>query len=104
MEYGMKQSNLNEKHTTKYRVDKTACVGCGLCAESCPQQAISLLSGYAYINQARCKRCGFCADVCPQGAIREVTPVSLPEIYDNIISLKKKADDIIARIDVLRDN
>jgi ferredoxin len=84
-------------------VRKDLCLGCGLCAESCPRQAISLQSGQPQIDQNRCNQCGLCLDVCPQGAIVELAPVSRRELQVTITGLKSKTDDIIARIERLKE-
>ena len=83
------------------RVRRNLCLGCGLCAENCPRQAISLQSGQAQIDQTRCNYCGLCLDVCPRGAIVELTPVSRRELQATVAGLKSKTDDIIARIEKL---
>lgn len=44
------------------------CVGCGTCAEACPEQCIAAGSLYE-IAQVHCLRCGRCAEVCPHDAI-----------------------------------
>jgi len=84
------------------RVRKDLCLGCGLCAETCPRQAISLQSGLARIDQNRCNHCGLCLNVCPQGAITEVTPVSERELQATVTGLKDRTENLIARIDGLR--
>lgn len=84
------------------RIRKDLCLGCGLCAESCPQQAISIISGQAEIHQIRCNQCGLCLEVCPQGAIAELVPVSEVELATTVHSLKQKADDLVRRIERLR--
>ena len=85
------------------QVRKDLCLGCGLCANSCPQQAISLLSGQAEIDRNRCNECGICLNVCPQGAIVELAPVSKSELKATITGLRSKTDGIIARIDKLKE-
>jgi Fe-S-cluster-containing hydrogenase component 2 len=82
-------------------VKKDLCFGCGLCVENCPQQAISIVSATAQINQGQCNQCRRCLDVCPQGAIIEVAPVSVPELQAIVTGLKDKAEDIVARIERL---
>jgi len=84
------------------QVRKDLCLGCGLCAESCPQQAISFQSGQAYIDQSKCNHCGLCLDVCPQGAIVELVPVSKGELEATVTALKDRTNDIIARIEKLK--
>jgi Pyruvate/2-oxoacid:ferredoxin oxidoreductase delta subunit len=85
------------------RVRKDLCLGCGLCAESCPQQAISLQAGQARIYQNRCNHCGICLNVCPQGAIVEAAPVSRRDLQDTVTTLKDRTRDIIARIEKLTE-
>ena len=41
-----------------------SCIGCGTCAENCPQQCIQ--SGEPFvIQQEHCLHCGLCAENCP---------------------------------------
>jgi ferredoxin len=46
------------------------CLGCGLCEESCPQQAIHLKDQKAMVDLNLCIRCWCCNEVCPQGAVQ----------------------------------
>jgi ferredoxin len=85
------------------RVRNDLCRGCGLCVESCPQQAISFVSGMALIIQERCNQCHRCVEVCPQGAIMEMAPVSGGELQATVNGLKDKTEDIIARIEKLKE-
>ncbi len=84
------------------KVNKDLCVGCGLCAESCPRGAISLFWGQAEIDPSRCNSCRQCVDICPQAAIMEFVPISEAELKDVIASLKEKADHLLARIERLQ--
>ena len=45
-----------------------ACIGCGTCAEVCPEQCIAEGEPFV-IDQSHCLRCGICQEVCPAQAI-----------------------------------
>ncbi len=83
------------------RVIEELCMGCGLCVAQCPQDAIGLAFGKAWINQGRCTSCSTCIEVCPQGAIREEVRVSLEEVKAYVNGLHGKANSIMRRIDGL---
>jgi heterodisulfide reductase subunit A-like polyferredoxin len=58
-------------------VDEKRCIGCGLCENLCPYQAIEVLTKrtvvgeklVAQVNKALCKGCGVCAASCRSGSI-----------------------------------
>ncbi len=54
-------------------VNEELCLGCGICAEDCPFQAIVMTGPEekpkAQVINAACKGCGVCAGTCPSGAI-----------------------------------
>ena len=51
------------------RVLRERCVGCGRCAESCPQGIIAIREGKAVIDNRRCISCFCCQEMCPVQAI-----------------------------------
>lgn len=51
------------------RVERTACVGCGICKAACPAGAISLDGGKAAVDPGRCIRCFCCHELCPHRAV-----------------------------------
>ena len=92
------------KDKIKLRVRKDGCTGCGLCASSCPWQAIYIEADQAHIDQSRCNHCGLCLHVCPQGVIVEAVPVSKAELANAVTLLEQESDDLIQRIERLRTN
>ncbi|MFO7958640.1 MAG: 4Fe-4S binding protein [Candidatus Brocadiia bacterium] len=53
-------------------VNEDECTSCGICADVCPVEAISLDSGVAEVDQDECTECLTCVDECPVEAISEV--------------------------------
>ena len=53
------------------RIDGAKCVGCGICAKSCPGQAIAITAPgkKARISQKACIHCYCCHELCPQKAV-----------------------------------
>jgi ferredoxin len=52
-------------------VNEDLCVGCGVCVDDCPVDAITLKEDQkAVINEDKCIRCGRCHNICPQEAVR----------------------------------
>ena len=49
------------------------CIGCGLCAKNCPNDAIDFEYNLATINQDKCKNCGICAAKCPKKVIEKLS-------------------------------
>ena len=51
-------------------VEKDACTGCGICAERCPVDAISIEDGRAEVDRRICLGCGVCTRFCPSNACK----------------------------------
>ena len=53
------------------RVREELCVGCGICARSCPGKAITMTApgGKARVRAKACIRCYCCHELCPQKAV-----------------------------------
>ncbi|MDD4370140.1 MAG: RnfABCDGE type electron transport complex subunit B [Anaerostipes sp.] len=48
------------------------CMGMGSCVAVCPENAISIVSGIAYVDKEACIACGKCVDTCPKNLIELV--------------------------------
>lgn len=53
----------------KPAINKKTCVGCGICAKSCPQHTINIKSKKAHINYKNCIRCYCCQELCPINSV-----------------------------------
>ena len=61
------------------------CIGCGICIESCPEDALSMDNGKILISDEKCKMSLLCYDKCPQSAYKK---------YGNYMS----ADELLKEI------
>ncbi len=61
-------------------IDKDACIGCGLCEDNCPFDAIAVVDGKAEVND-NCTLCGSCIEHC------EVEALSIPRDESGAIDL-----------------
>ncbi|MDL2294108.1 DUF362 domain-containing protein [Ruminococcaceae bacterium OttesenSCG-928-D13] len=50
-------------------ISKPACIGCGKCAEICPQKVIAIDNRKAKISPKNCIHCFCCHEICPVHAI-----------------------------------
>ena len=69
-------------------VKKEDCVGCGICVNECPADAITIQDEKAEIDMQLCIRCGKCHDVCSQDAVRHDSEKIPQEVETNIQWIK----------------
>lgn len=55
---------------SKPKLMKSECVGCGVCKNVCPANAIEIVNGKAMIERKKCIRCFCCQEFCPKGAMK----------------------------------
>lgn len=60
-------------------IEVDRCDGCGVCVQTCPQGAISLVEGIARIDSSLCTECRACVEACPTGAIQVAMPIAQRE-------------------------
>lgn len=55
------------------------CDQCGVCADNCPEDAIQLENGAAFlVDPAACNGCGICVAVCPHDVMFELPDSDVP--------------------------
>ncbi len=77
------------------RVDQEKCKACGICAEVCPYNAITVdkkAKRPAVVIEAACAGCGTCAAECPFGAI-EMNHFTDPQILSQVRSLLEQGPE-----------
>ncbi len=58
-------------HTNFYsQIAADECIGCGLCEEQCPMDAIRMEGDTAVVNRDRCIGCGVCVGTCSVAAVK----------------------------------
>ncbi len=65
-------------------VDKSECVGCGICVDECPVDTIFIVDGKAEIEMKDCIRCGVCHVVCPLNIVKHDSELIPDEVDANI--------------------
>jgi Na+-translocating ferredoxin:NAD+ oxidoreductase RNF subunit RnfB len=63
-------SNHAQVKAAAVKACRIACIKCGLCVRSCPEQCITLVNGIPLVDYAKCTSCGTCAAKCPAKVIK----------------------------------
>ncbi len=75
-----------------FYVDADRCTGCALCAENCPQGAITMSEDKAVIDPERCSECETCVEICNNDAVREQE--KRPSVTEVAPSIQKKPQEV----------
>lgn len=68
------------------------CVGCGLCVEACPFEALEVQNDLVRLNDEKCMGCGVCVSKCPREVLSLVRcpdrgePLILSELLSSVRS------------------
>lgn len=62
-------SMLNKYFVSKPIIRSKKCIGCGKCAQSCPEKTINIVDKKAVIGYQKCIQCFCCHEMCPVKAI-----------------------------------
>ena len=84
----------------KYKVDADKCVGCNLCVDPCPTNAIEMIDGKAVIDLEKCIGCGICVDGdqkdfagCPTKAIAKIEKKKTEVVIKKVLEKEKTLKD-----------
>ncbi|WP_409068424.1 nitroreductase family protein [Clostridium sp. FAM 1755] len=81
------------------QVDKSLCIGCGLCIGDCPVNNIIIKEKKAVIKNQECIKCGHCEAICPKAAVTltgfsektmEIAEKTILNPIDLLIALKTR--------------
>lgn len=56
----------------RLKIVEAYCKGCGLCIDTCPNGALSMVNGKSSVDPDKCLLCGYCTPACPEFAIRVI--------------------------------
>ena len=72
-----KVGKFRQHRTVGIEIDRSKCVGCGKCKETCELHLPEIIEGKAHIKSPLCMRCPICVNACPMEAINFVDKENL---------------------------
>jgi electron transfer flavoprotein alpha subunit len=78
------------------QIAKDKCIGCGLCVETCPVGALTLIDGIVEVDPNKCKDLGPCVKVCPTEAlaVNKKPEETSPEVKEKVVVQNEQAEEI----------
>lgn len=103
IQFPKESKTISRDYRGEHRWDMSKCIGCGICANACPNRAIEMVEvrhagktkKYPNIDMGKCCFCGLCQDICPTSAIK--LSANLPSPTADPSSLIKKPIDKIEK-------
>lgn len=87
---GSRAGKMEMHSDGKPHVEKSSCIGCGMCANICAHNAPQLKNGKMEIDLSHCVGCGRCLAVCPTDSIEPLS-YNAPDMLNYKISEYAKA-------------
>jgi len=64
-----KETKRTMHHASRPKYSKDKCTHCGICAEVCPFDALTVKENKWKLSKRKCFGCGVCVENCPEGGI-----------------------------------
>lgn len=88
-----RRGKLDQHSNVSPKIKKKQCIGCGNCADHCPENAIAIEEAKAHIDPERCIGCGECIIRCPTGSVNirwnQTIPVFLEKMMEYTLGVLK---------------
>jgi uncharacterized Fe-S center protein len=101
-----KKGKLRQHHGQHPHIDKEVCIACGICADWCPADAITVDEA-ASIDEAVCIGCGECVAACLEGGVKFDWSVMGRELQERIVehaaALVRRKEGRVAYVTVAVD-
>lgn len=63
---------ISDLKSSKKMQVSVACIGCGVCVKTCPNNAMEVMGEKVEVDHEKCLLCGYCRPACPEFALRLV--------------------------------
>ena len=74
------------------QIDKTKCIGCGMCADICPGNLLKVVDKVSTIRDVKdCWGCTACVKICPKNAICYQLSADLGGAGSKLFAVDKKS-------------